>query len=305
MILRILDSILPGSGAIIKTTIRAVKRGIAEIVNSFKEDWSILTREHSGDIRPSSEVRVNINNINEEIEDLEKKIHRDGSLNNIDSEHFQELQNKATDLDKEHQISRLHETTSEIIQDPSGSSATSLSSNDHIHILDWSRGPTANQKRCPICNSGMHINRSQLSDDASSPLIKNYFWACQNYYQKGPSKCYGTIQFVDTDMALIHKSGIVELEMKANEFYSITNNEESQKIMLKKLDVLQNVQDIDTTCPIHALPMVPRKKKNPNSVLDIWHLKCPHLKCEQTRKMKDWAQLSGLFRRTTGSGLLE
>lgn len=303
MILKILDSILPGSGTIIKKTIKYFEKGINAFVNALREDWEQLNNPSAESARSSEEVRSDIYEADGEISDLEDKQKYDGGLNNSDDGRLQELRRQAAELANEHQILRSKETITELLLDPQKASETTFSQ-DYIHVLDWSRGPTVREKQCPACNSPMHLQRSNQSV-GKIPTVRDFFWACINYYKPDKLQCRGVRPFLETDFGLLHKSGISELQLKSSDFYRITDDEDIQKIALKKLDQVQGVQDIDTVCPIHGLPMIPQKKKNPVSVLDLWHQKCPHPKCQQTRKLKDLAQLAGLYRRLTGDGILD
>lgn len=302
MFLRFLDSILPGSGAIIKATIRAVERGVASFVESFKNDWIRYTQSEGQQSRPSTDVRHDIHETDGEISDLERKDRRDGGLSQGDKERLEELRRQAMDLAEEHQQARSQETTEEILADPESAAATSLSQ-DFIHVLDWSRGPVVRQKRCPRCGSAMYLNRRNQAQGAIF-TTKDYFWACINYYKPEPLKCTGGRNFAEQDFGLLHKSGIPELEMTANDFYTITGNKDIQMIIDKKVRSVAGSQDIDVVCPIHGLPMVPRERKNIEVVLDRWIEECPHPGCGQTRKLKDFAQLAALLRRITGEGML-
>lgn len=302
MFLRFLDSILPGSGAIIKATIRAVERGVASFVESFRNDWIRYTQTESSESRPSEDVRHDIHETDGEISDLERKLRRDGELSQHDEEKLQQLRKQASDLAEEHQQSRSQETTNEILSDPNNAAATSLSQ-DFIHVLDWSRGPVVRQKRCPRCGSAMYLNRKNQSQGAIFSTA-DYFWACINYYKPEPLKCKGGRNFAEQDFGLLHKSGITELEMTAEDFYTITGNKDIQSIIDRKVRSVAGAQDIDVVCPIHGLPMVPRERKNIEVVLDRWIEECPHPGCGQTRKLKDFAQLAALLRRITGEGML-
>jgi ssDNA-binding Zn-finger/Zn-ribbon topoisomerase 1 len=303
MILKILDSILPGSGTIIKKTIKAFEKGINAFVNALKEDWEQLKNPSTESARSSEEVRSDIYEADGEISDLEEKQQYDGGLNNADCERLQELRRQAAELANEHQISRSKETIAEILTDPHKASETTFSQ-DFIHVLDWSRGPTVREKKCPNCQSPMHLQRNNQSV-GRIPTVRDFFWACINYYKPVELQCKGVRPFQECDFGLLHKSGISELEIRSSDFYAIAADEDIQKIALKKMDPIQGAQDIDTVCPIHGLPMISLKKKNPTNALDLWHQKCPHPTCQQTRKLKDLAQLAGLYRRLTGDGILD
>jgi hypothetical protein len=303
MIFKILDSILPGSGTVIKKTIQYLEKGLNAIVSALKDDWNQLRNPSTEQARSSEEVRSNIYEADGEIADLEDKQEYDGGLSNADSERLEELRRQASDLANEHQISRSKETITEILLDPKTASETTFSQ-DYIHVLDWSRGPTVREKQCPVCKSPMHLQRNNQSV-GKIPTVRDFFWACISYYKPDQLQCKGVRPFLESDFGLLHKNEISELQLKSTDFYKITADEDVQKIVLNKLDQVQGAQDIDTVCPIHGLPMIPQKKRNPTSVLDLWHQKCPHPKCQQTRKLKDLAQLAGLYRRLTGDGILD
>jgi septal ring factor EnvC (AmiA/AmiB activator) len=121
MFLKFLDSILPGSGAIIKTAVTAVQRGVASFVQSLREDWARVTSSQAVSSRPSEEIRNDIKETDGEITDLERKLRRDGQLNRNDGDRLQELRQDAMNLAEQHQQARSEETTSEILAETSHS----------------------------------------------------------------------------------------------------------------------------------------------------------------------------------------
>ncbi len=306
MFLKFLDSILPGSGAIIKTAVRAVQRGVASLVQSLRDDWAEATSSQRGTSRPSEEIRHDIKETDGEITDLEKKLRRDGQLNRSDKEELEELRRQAMDLAEEHQQARSEETTSEILQEKTEASATSLSQ-DYLHILDWSRGPAVRMKPCPKCRAPMYLNRRNQPQNAIF-TIKDYFWACTNFYipEGTPGRCNGTLAFSDQDFGLLHKAGIPELEINRDHFTLITSQRPALKVIEKRMSQAIGAQDIDVNCPIHGLPLVLQEKQTAEegNILDYYYLKCPHIGCGQTRKLKDAAQLASFLTRITGEGIL-
>lgn len=307
MFLKFLDSILPGSGAIIKTAVRAVQRGVEAFVQSLREDWAKVTSSQGSPSRPSEEIRHNIHETDGEITDLERKLRRDGQLNKSDQEQIDELRQQAADLAEEHQQARSEETTSEILQETSEASATSLSQ-DYLHILDWSRGPAVRMKPCPKCRAPMYLNRRNQPQNAIFTM-RDYFWACTNFYipEGTPGRCNGTISFSDQDFGLLHKAGIPELEITRDQFALITSQRPALKVIEKKMSQVLGAQDIDINCPIHGLPLVLQEKQTAEegNVLDYYYLCCPHIGCRQTRKLKDPAQLASFLTRNTGEGILQ
>lgn len=306
MLFKFLDSILPGSGAIVKSALKAVHSGVEAIVQSFKEDWEQFTSNQSSTYRSSEEVRQNINNNDGEVTDLEKKLRRDGTLGINAQERLQELRQNARDLAEEHQKSRSQETTSEILLNPDEASVTSLCQ-EYLHVLDWSRGPAVQMKPCPKCGAPMYLNRRNQPQN-NIFMMQDYFWACTNFYipRDMPGHCNGTRSFTDQDFGLLHKAGIPELEITRDQFTLITSQKPSLKVIEKKMNEVIGAQDIDVICPIHALPLILQEKKSAEqgNILDAYYLKCPHLVCGQTRKLKDAAQLASFLTRTTGEGIL-
>ncbi|CAK6701123.1 hypothetical protein VB734_08230 [Synechococcus sp. BA-124 BA4] len=306
MLLRFLDSILPGSGAIIKSAVRAVQRGVESFVQSLREDWAKWTSAQAGVSRPSEEIRHSIREADGEITDLERKLWRDGQLNHADRERLEKLRKTAMELAEEHQQARSEETTSEILEERSEAAATSLSQ-DYLHILDWSRGPAVRMKRCPRCKAPMYLNRRN-NPKASILTMQDYFWACTNFYiPKGmPGRCDGTLSFSEQDFALLHKAGIPELEITREQFNLITAQKPALKVIEKKMSQVVGAQDIDVNCPVHGLPLILQEKQTAEegNILDYYYLKCPHIGCGQTRKLKDAAQLASFLTRVTGEGIL-
>ncbi len=306
MFLKFLDSILPGSGAIIKTAVRAVQRGVESLVQSLKEDWARVSSSQGGASRPSEEIRHNINETDGEITDLEQKLRRDGQLKKSDEERLDELKQKSMDLAEEHQQSRSEETTSEILSEQSEASVTSLSQ-DYLHILDWSRGPAVRMKRCIRCNAPMYLN-SRNKPRQEIVTTQDYFWACTNFYipKEDVGHCKGTMSFSDQDFGLLHKAGIPELEITRDEFNLITSQKPAFKIIEKRMSEVLGAQDIDVNCPVHGLPLILQEKKSAEegNILDYYYLKCPHIGCGQTRKLKNAAQLASFLTRVTGEGII-
>lgn len=306
MILKFLDSVLPGSGAIIKTAIRAVQRGVESFVQSLREDWAKVLSSQKGSSRPSDEIRHNINEADGEITDLERKLNRDGRLNTRDEEQLAELRKNSTELAEEHQQARSEETTSEILADTRDACATSLT-DDYLHILDWSRGPAVRMKRCLKCKAPMYLNRRN-KPTSTIITLQDYFWACTNYYipEGNPGRCNGTLSFSDQDFGLLHKAGIPELEITYKEFTLITSQKPALKAIKNKMRQVIGAQDIDVNCPIHGLPMILLEKQSAEegNILDYYYLKCPHIGCGQIRKLKDAAQLASFLTRVTGKGIL-
>lgn len=306
MFLKFLDSILPGSGAIIKTAVRAVQRGVASFVQSLREDWARVTSAQGRSSRPSDEVRHDIKETDGEITDLERKLRRDGQLSGSDEDRLKELCQEAMNLAEEHQQARSEETTSEILAETSEATATSLSQ-EYLHILDWSRGPAVRMKRCPKCSAPMYLNRRNQPNRGIFTM-RDYFWACTNFYipEGTPGRCNGTTPFSEQDFGLLHKAGIPELEITRDEFILITSQKPALKVIEKKMGQMLGAQDIDVNCPIHGLPLVLQEKQTAEegNILDYYYLKCPHIGCGQTRKLKDAAQLASFLKRVTGEGIL-
>jgi hypothetical protein len=100
MFLKFLDSILPGSGAIVKTAVRAVQRGVASFVQSLREDWARVTSAQGRSSRPSDEIRHDIKETDGEITDLERKLRRDGQLSGSDEDRLKELRQEAMNWPK-------------------------------------------------------------------------------------------------------------------------------------------------------------------------------------------------------------
>lgn len=306
MFLKFLDSILPGSGAIVKTAVRAVQRGVASFVQSLREDWARVTSTQGKSSRPSDEILHEIKETDAEITDLERKLRRDRQLSGSDDDRLKELRQEAMDLAEEHQQARSEETTSEILSETNEATATSLSQ-EYLHILDWSRGPAVRMKRCPKCSAPMYLNRRNQPNRGIFTM-RDYFWACTNFYipEGTPGHCNGTTPFSDQDFGLLHKAGIPELEITRDEFILITSQRPALKVIEKKMGQLLGAQDIDVNCPIHGLPLVLQEKQTAEegNILDYYYLKCPHIGCGQTRKLKDAAQLASFLKRVTGEGIL-
>lgn len=173
MILKILDSILPGSGTIIKKTIKYFEKGINAFVNALREDWDQLRNPSTESARSSEEVRSDIYEADGEISDLEEKQRYDGGLNDADSERLRDLRRQATDLANEHQISRSKETIAEILIDPHKASETTFSQ-DFIHVLDGPADRRYARRNAPTVNHRCTSKETTSQSEESQPFETSF-----------------------------------------------------------------------------------------------------------------------------------
>jgi hypothetical protein len=292
----------------VRTSVVEIIRHTVEII---RQHWST-----SGNTQDSPEPHTNnqytntnskdviedIEVIDVEFVELEKKVKQDGKCSQKDQERKQELEQLRSDKFKEYQKLKLTEITDEQCAEP-GNYETSILKSDKTHILQFHMGQVVLEKKCS-CGKPM-ILQSKQRLDGSLYQLNDFFWACTGFYNNQPLQCKGKQRFAAKDVGFLHKSDIFELQVSNQDLSTIFNETSVNRTIISRIKSHVKQKDNDILCPIHHVPMILREKRDHSGVaLDMFFLACPHIGCQQIVKLKSPAQLAAYLHRKEGRGIL-
>lgn len=246
-----------------------------------------------------------ISDLDEEVVDLERKRQRDKRLSERDIERLEELERTREKEARAFRDAKQQEILVEAKSNDVDYLAPALDDST-VHILQYHMGQVVFEKRCWRCSFPM-VLQHQWGTNLS---IQQFFWQCTKYYtlsadeQKDPTNKHNQ-SFSNSDISLIHRVGVPELEAKREDLELITAQSFVQQTIKKRVADHLGDQDDEILCPVHYLAMTLREKRENNGTLtDMYYLKCPHQGCSQTVKLKSVAQIAAYLRRQEGQGLL-
>ncbi|MEQ9548545.1 MAG: hypothetical protein RIM23_02835 [Coleofasciculus sp. G3-WIS-01] len=277
------------------------------------EQWTSRSKEnasnHGGYSERTNKTPKDIINdieiIDTEIVDLERKKQRDIYVPISDNEHLEYLEFLRNEKFNDYQKAKKKEIAEEQYKNPDNYE-TSVLKNDSIHVLQYHMGQVVLEKKCaePGCGKPM-ILQSRKRLDGSLYCLDDFFWSCTGYYSNLPFKCNATQKFQAKDTALLHKSDIFEFQLSQSDLSRIFNEKSVQKSTINRVKYHLRDKDNEVLCPIHYVPMILREKREHKGVaLDMFFLACPHPKCPQLFKLKSPAQLAAYLSRKEGRGIL-
>lgn len=243
--------------------------------------------------------------LNEEMEELKRKRAKDGNLSEADRERAQELATERQAIFDEYQETKASATAKELETNPEQFKSTDITERT-TNLLQYHMGPAVLKKKCG-CGWPMVLQHRNVPE----PGFNDFFWQCSRYYAKdGRAKCKNA-PFVATDLTLLHKAGIPEIEVPNKDLQLIADQKPVQQSIIARVADHLNQEDTDVPCPVHLVPMILRQKRNHNGhVLDMFFLSCSHLakdtqlRCGHTVKLKSYAQLAAYLRRSESTGIL-
>ena len=244
--------------------------------------------------------------INEEMEELKLKKAKDGNLSDTDSERVDKLVKGRIEVFEEYQANKSEETARNLKEYPDDFKSTEIT-DDTINLLQYHMGPAVLKKNCN-CGWPMVLQHKTIL----TPKFNDFFWQCSRFYvNDGRQKCKNS-PFVATDLKLLHKTGIPEIEMPNSDLQLIAEQKPVQVNIIKRVIDHINQEDSEVLCPVHIVPMVLRQKQaHSGHILDMYFLACSHLakdahlRCRHTVKLKSYPQLAAYLRRTEGIGILD
>ncbi|MBD2356915.1 hypothetical protein H6G41_20180 [Tolypothrix sp. FACHB-123] len=253
--------------------------------------------------KTAKDVTEEIEIVDAEVVELERKERRDGRIPQRDQERKQELELLRTDKFNEYQELKSEEIAEEQSASPENYETSNLGS-DKVHILQFHMGQVVLDKKCS-CGKSM-ILQSQKRLDGSLYQLSDFFWSCTGFYNNNlPLQCKKTKSFTAKDVGFLHKSDIFEFQVSNQQLSTIFHDTSVKKATISRIKSHLKEKDDEILCPVHHIPMILREKFNHSGVaLDMFFLACPHTGCQQIVKLKSPAQLAAYLKRREGRGII-
>lgn len=302
-----LDAVFKGVGFLASVAGAAVER-VAAVVKQWGErllyDFQV-TYGANAQPRDTKETLNNLEVIDAEFVEIERKRQKDGGLTNRDKDRLEELNDLKKQEFDEYQKSQTIESAIEQVSNPEDYESTLLDT-EKAHILQYQMGQIVLEKKCHNCGRPMFLQHKNRPD-GSLFVLGDFFWSCTGYYEDNPAiKCTASQPFRTKDVGLLHKVDIPELNVTNSDLSIIYAQKSVQQSISKRVKDHIREKDEDILCKVHYVSMILREKKEHNgSVLDMFYLGCPHLGCKQVVKLKSPAQLAAFLRRKEGKGIFE
>ena len=252
--------------------------------------------------RTTKDVTQELEVVDAEVVELERKAQRDGVASQHDQERKQELELLRTEKYQEYQELKAAEIAEDQCASPEDYE-TSVLDGSRVHLLQFHMGQAVLKKKCS-CGKPM-ILQSKCKPHGSLYQLSDFFWACTGFYNDSPLKCKKTQNFTAKDVGFLHKSDILEFQISNNDLSRIFHQPPVEKVVIDRIHSHLRQKDDEVLCPVHHVPMVLREKREHQGVvLDMFFLACPHTNCQQIVKLKSPAQLAAYLKRREGRGIL-
>ncbi|MDX2241293.1 MAG: hypothetical protein NW224_11465 [Leptolyngbyaceae cyanobacterium bins.302] len=274
-------------------------------INSYEKSQPRNQSQNEGNPvgRSAQDITADLEVIDAEVVELERKEEQDNRLSKPDKERQQELEHLRSRKFKEFQELRSQEIIKEQSRNPDNFATTKLDK-DRVHVLQFHMGQVVMEKKCRTCSRPM-ILQSKKRLDGSLYQLDDFFWSCVGFYNDHPFQCKGSQRFTAQDLGLLHKADIFEFQISNQELSTIFHQNSVEKATVNRLKAHLREKDDEVFCPIHHVPMVLREKREHAGVaLDMFFLGCPHSGCKQLVKLKSPAQLAAYLSRKEGRGIL-
>jgi hypothetical protein len=262
-------------------------------------DLGMVQRATAIDFRES---QSRLRDINAGIEELRRKEIRDRGLAGADLDDLRTLEARRRETFEQYRIGKQGHLVEGVQEHPDSYMRTAVSQGN-IHLVQYHLGLTKLDKLCS-CGYPMVLNH-RIGGGSS---FMDYFWSCTAFYEG--RKCR-TIPFRPSDLSMLHDSSIPELQIPTDQLEELGSIPSMRENIQRRMDRHRYLEDDEVLCPLHHIPMVLHKKReHANDLLDMFHLRCPHLKddwdhsCNQMVKLKSIAQLSAYLVRTDGEGII-
>ncbi|WYL96482.1 MAG: hypothetical protein HEQ35_24145 [Gloeotrichia echinulata IR180] len=291
----------------VRCTAVEVIRHTVEVIRHWtnsrsNKDSSSQQTNSSYSNKTTKDVTEELEIIDVEFVELERKERRDGNIFQQDQERKQELELLRTDKFNEYQEVKSKEIAEEQSANPENYETSNLGI-DKVHILQFHMGQVVLEKKCS-CGKPM-ILQSQRRLDGSLYQLSDFFWSCTGFYNKLPLQCRITKNFTAMDVGFLHKSDIFEFQVSNQQLSTIFHDTSVKKATISRVKSHLKEKDDEILCPVHHVPMILREKLNHSGVaLDMFFLACPHIGCQQIVKLKSPAQLAAYLKRREGRGIL-
>ena len=242
-----------------------------------------------------------------EEEELKLKERRDHSLSRADKERVRELSSERESLFRQYGAAKQRAVIGATVAAPEDYAQTALS-DERTNVLQYHLGMVRLEKSCPNCRRPMVLNHRI----GGGHQLQDFFWSCTSFYEKGAASVCKVLNIDLKDLALLHRKDVPELQVKGSELTALIEQPLMVKQVTARMEEHRNRdEDPEVLCPVHHIPMLlQRKREHDGTLLDMYHLRCPYLRadetgrCPQMVKLKSTAQIASYLARVEGRGIL-
>ena len=293
------SSLFKGVCVAVGTIVGAVVTLAGVVVDAIQDE---LRRRRQG-TQSKEKLQSDIQNLNDEILEYERKRARDGWLNENNLYEYNNLLEKRNSIKEEYYDAQEVAVAKKVAQDSGSYDFVNVIENNSQIIL-FHAGQTSVGKICPHCGRQMKI---QFRRGISNPSLPDFFWGCTGYYSY--PTCKHTELFIPTDLNLFTKVDRPEFDITNEQLSNITLLPGSKNNIIKRMNGAKNQAIDNYICPVHGETLVVKEKHDADGLLDQYFLSCPRWQparqgCEYVEKIKSPAQLASVLESFYGRGIL-
>lgn len=270
-------------------------------VKSIESKFSAIESQYR-DIDVSEKKRARfrqLEDVNDKIHELHTKKARDKHLSRHDLEKLEELLAQRRELRTRVDSAREYQQAQDIAHH-SSDYESQIVDPASPNALTRLAGQSMLGKPCSRCGRPMAL---RWATKIVNPTVDDLFWGCTGFFVKneiGQPVCKKseTLSHHDRQVFAVVRPG---MELPQERLNRIVEAPGSKRTIQKKLSHHIAEGGENYLCPVHHLPMELREKRNADSLLDTYYLRCP--KCEQMVKIKSAIQLDEIMSQLGGEGL--
>jgi hypothetical protein len=297
-------NVLGAAAAAVQTVIRVTADVASTAARIVRVEYKRLRERYRNiDVPELKDQRLKeINQINEEIIELERKQRYDGRLNEYEQQRLNELCRQRDELRTRVDNAKEFETAGRIAENEDQFAAKVVDSENPNEITRLG-GQVIMGKLCERCQRPMSI---RWRTDVRNPGINDLFWSCTGFFirsDNGTSACRCTIPFSIHDREIFGNVSLPGMELPTERLTEIVLNPATSQRIKGRLRYAVHEATDDYLCPVHHEKMQLKEKRSPEDILDLYYLSCP--RCDQTFKIKSPTQLDALLESFLGKGLFD
>ena len=285
----LLDDIFGVVRAVARTVVDMAVEVTAHFVVEVQHRYRQLQAKYAEcDVETLKQQRFSeLQGVNDELQELQSRQHRDGKLNGEDRERLDVLLARRSVLRGKVDAAREFQQAQDIAEhgdDYQNRVVDPNNPNDLTRIA----GQAILGKPCRRCGLPLAL---RWPTKVVNPTVADLFWGCTGYFvpdARGQRKCNGTEKLTQHDRRIfaVIRPG---MELPQQNLHRIIENPAASAVIKKKLGNHLGQPGENYLCPTHHERMQLQEKRNPESVLDAFYLQCA--RCDQTVKIKSAAQL--------------
>ena len=298
-------------GQVAAPVVKAIVQGAKDFVDGLVTGFSEGLRDEPKSAQERSERELQ--QVNEEIADLQKRYRNQGGLNGRQKEQWKSRRERRNALNQEISAIDKFSAAEEIVQEEKSYRPVVIN-DDNAQILQYHVGQSAYNKLCQ-CGRVMVL---QWNRSVTTAGVNDFFWGCSGYYVKvdGHPVCRRTQQLTFEDLNLFANLNRPEFEVDSVTLTRETINPVKARRIRQALDGIRGTQQsrrmgIATyRCPIHGESLrLQRKNQVADQLLDEYFLGCPrwlpeNAGCNFLVKLKSAAQISSVLDTEHRQGVL-